>query len=317
MSLVRGSRFAVIGVAIGTILISGARAGWAQETQPPATIPPAGTASQQESGGRPVIVHTPEPPQDPLILEDGGISITPFYWFSSSQPTLRGGKAAPVDTFENLDYPGKSNRPLGGEIAFPAGRANSLRISYFRLQGNANSTLARDTTIFSEAYLTGDYVAANYLIQGAKISWDYLSYTWHKPRTNIHFKTLYELQFINAGTNVVAPFKAITTDASGNTDTNTAHGTKSLVYPTFGGELESALGKRFRWEIKGSGFGIPHRGNIWDAQATIAMRVGPMEFLGGEKAVHFKMSPQSEQYFLNTLSGAYVGVRYYWGHEEQ
>ena len=91
------------------------------------------------------------------------------------------------------------------------------------------------------------------------------------------------MQYVNVGTNISAPLKAVTTDASGNTDTNTASGTKTLFYPTVGMALGSELGHHFRWEIRGSGFGLPHRGNIWDAQATIAFRVGPIEILGGEK----------------------------------
>jgi hypothetical protein len=123
------------------------------------------------------------------------------------------------------------------------------------------------------------------------------------------------LQYVNVGTNISAPFKAVTSDANGNVNTNTASGTKTLFYPTIGIGLGSEFGHHFRWEIKGSGFGLPHRGNIWDAQGTIAFRVGPVEILGGEKAYHFKTSPQAEQYFEQTLEGAFVGVRYYWGRQ--
>jgi hypothetical protein len=301
MSLVSSSRFLLV-------CLLTAAAGLAQQppehpAPPPAEAPPA-----------PPVIATPRPPQEPAILEDGGFSITPFYWFSKGQPTLRGGKQA--ITFEGLDYPGNSNRPLGGEIGIPTGHSNTLRLSYFRAQGNANSTAAQNVNLFGEAFSTGDYLSANYLLQSAKISWDYLSYTWRTSHTHVHLKTLYELQYVNIGTNISAPFKTPTTDASGNVDTNTAAGTKTLFYPTVGMELESMLGKHFRWEIKGSGFGLPHRGNIWDAQGTIALRFGPVEILGGEKAFHFKTSPQAEQYFAQTLEGAYVGVRYYWGEKQ-
>lgn len=203
---------------------------------------------------------------------------------------------------------------MAANSAFPPACSSTLRFSYFRLQGNSNTTLTAPSTVFSEGYDAGDYLASSYRIQSAKISWDYLSYTWHKPSGAIHLKTLYELQYVTVSTNVAAPFKPVATDAStGNTDYNTATGSKNLIWPTFGMELESALGKHFRWEVKASGFGIPHRANIWDAEGSIAFRVGVVELIAGEKAFHYKTSPRSDEFFVQTLDGVYGGLRFYWG----
>lgn len=305
MSLVASSRVLALSILL-------AHVGLAQSDSPQKPDRPAPPPA--EAPPPPPVIATPRPPQEPSVLEDGGFSIQPIYWFSQKQPALRGGKiAATNNLYENFDYAGNSNRPLGAEIGIPTGHSNTLRLSYFRAQGNANATAGRDVTLFGEAFTAGDYLTANYLVQSAKISWDYLSYTWRKPTTHIHLKTLYELQYVNVGTNISAPLKAITTDASGNVDSNMASGTKTLFYPTFGLALGSLLGKHFRWEVKASGFGLPHKGNIWDAQATLAVRLGAVELLAGEKAYHFKTSPQQEQYFQQTLQGAFVGVRYSWG----
>ena len=250
------------------------------------------------------------PPQEPDVIEDGGISIEPFYWLNRAQPTLRGGAA---DTaFSDASYPGHANPSLGGEIGIPAGKSNTLRFSYFRVQGNANATETQDVSIFGESYVPGDYLVYGYRLQSAKISWDYLSYTWHKPSGKIRLTTLYELQYTTISTSFAAPFKAVTTDSSDNTDYNTAQGSRNLFDPTFGLELEEALGHNFRWELKASGFGIPHRADIWDAEGSVAYRFHNFEALAGEKAFHLKDSPQASQYFTDTLSGAYVGLRYYW-----
>jgi hypothetical protein len=106
-------------------------------------------------------------------------------------------------------------------------------------------------------------------------------------------------------------------DSSGNTDYNTANGSKRLFYPSLGLELEEALGRHFRWEVKGSGFGIPHHANIWDAQADLVLRVRDFEVLAGEKAFHFETSPKADEYFTDTLSGAFVGLRYYFGNRSE
>ncbi len=52
---------------------------------------------------------------------------------------------------------------------------------------------------------------------------------------------------------------------------------------------------------------------VWDAEGSIAIRFGQIELLPGEKAFHFKTSPQADQYFVDTLSGAYAGLRYLLG----
>lgn len=255
------------------------------------------------------------PPQDPEIIEDGGISFEPIYWLNRAQPALYGGATDTANS--NQSYSGHANFGLGGEIGIPAGRADTLRFSYFRVQGNSDSLETNSVTLFGESYVPGDYLVYGYTLQNAKISWDYLGYTWYRPSGKIRLKTLYELQYTTISTNFAAPYKAVTTDSSTDTtDYNTANGSKNIFLPTFGLELEEALGRHFRWEVKGSGFGIPHRSDIWDAQASISFRVHQFELLVGEKAYHLKSSSQGTEYFTDTLSGAYVGLRYYWGTPE-
>ncbi len=215
-------------------------------------------------------------------------------------------------SYGSLSYPGNANAAFGAEVGIPTGHSNTVRISYFRILGHANQTLGQDTTLYSEGYSAGDYLVSSYNLQNFKLSWDYLSYTWRKPRGNIHFKTLYEVQYTNIATAVNAPFAAVTTDSSGNTNNNYVTGSQRIILPTLGAELEQGIG-RFRWEAKVSGFGIPHHSNILDAQANIAIRVQKFELIAGEKFYHFETSAQAGQFFKDTLSGAFVGVRYYLG----
>lgn len=283
----------------------------AQQSTPPApTQQPAATTTAPQAASTTTVQQSTPPPQEPYIIEDGGFSIEPIYWLNRAQPSLWGG--ASDTAFSDMGYPGHANPSLGGEIGIPAGRSNTLRISYFRVGGNSNTTETASEYIFGESYSPGDFLVYNYLLQSAKLSWDYLGYTWYKPSGKIRLKTLYEVQFVTVSTNFSAPFKAVTTDSSGNTDYNTASGSRNLIDPTFGLELEEALGHHFRWEVKASGFGIPHHADIWDAEGSVAFRLGNFEVLAGEKAFHFKDSPQATQYFADTLSGAYIGLRYYW-----
>jgi len=220
---------------------------------------------------------------------------------------MRGGAQA-VAPDENFDFVGTAKNPLGLEVAVPAGGQNTIRISYFRTQGRGNSNLAADATLLDTPFSAGDYIETNDIIQNVKVSWDFLTWPVSRGERKIRFKTLWEGQWVSFGTHISAPLAPVNENApSGNYPSLT----KNLILPTFGGELTEAPVPHFRWEIKGSGFGIPHHGDIWDAEASLAFRFGHVELIAGGKAFHYKMSPQSDQYFIQTLWGPYAGIRYY------
>lgn len=257
-----------------------------------------------------VVPSPPPPPKEPYVIEDGGLYIMPIAWLNRAQPTLEAGHAATGPGV--YDFGGHAKLGLGGEIGIPAGRANTLKLSYFRIQGNSAQTLTNPTTLFSQAYLAGDFVSATVKIQNIKLSWDYLSYTWHKPKTAIHLKTLYEVQYVNTAINTAAPLLPVTSDASGNVNDNTASGTKSIVLPTFGMAMGSQLNKWFRWDIRGSGFGFPHHSVIGDVSATMALRLGKVELVAGERLYYFRTSSKADLYVKDTLQGVYGGLRFAW-----
>jgi hypothetical protein len=262
--------------------------------------------------------YTPpqKPPKpQPSPLADGGWSLEPIYWLNRAQPDLRTGKLLVGNGA--LDYFGHANPSIGGVFSMPAGKHNTLRFSYFRVQGHSNTTLTQDATFFNENYNSGDFLNANYTLQLAKVSWDYLSYTWFFPNTKIWLKTLWEMQFASIGTNIAAPLKPVTGSINQTIDYNTATGSAKIFLPTFGLEIGQPVTRYFRWWVKGSGFGIPHRSDIWDAEAAIGLRMGQFELIGGEKAFHFKTSPQGSHYFVDTLGGPFVGLRWYWSKRPQ
>jgi hypothetical protein len=274
---------------------------------PATTTPPAQTPATPAVTS---VASTPPTP-DPKILEDGGFYLEPIVWLTRGQPDLFGGATA--TSYGNLTYPGKPRNGYGFELGIPAGRANTIRLSAFRVLGHGDSTVGAvaqgGSTIFSELYSPGDFLVASYTVESAKVSWDYLSYTF---KNKIRFKTLYEMQFVTIGTSVDAPFAAVTYDPStGENNPNSSTGSKNIFLPTFGVEFEQPMTKHLRWELKGSGFGIPHHADIWDAQADVALRLSAFEIQVGARAYHFKTSPSTDQYFTDTLDGAYVGIRYY------
>ena len=275
---------------------------------------------------RPVPGQTP-PPGGPKNFDDAELSLEGFYWAINGHPHLQGGRQVTVTTISsggtttttttttyasNLDLPGKIQRAPGGSLTIPAGRFNALRFSYFQTHGSGSTTADSTLGLFGTVFDKGDFLNANYKIQSAKVSYDYFSGPYPARALGPHLRELFEVQWTQVKTSIVAPNKTATTDSTGNVIAPTASGNRSVVLPTFGLEMVENVNKNFRLVAKGSGFGWPHHGNIWDAEAFAAYRIGRVEIKGGFKAYHFKTSAQQVQSIGGTtLSGAYVDIRVY------
>jgi hypothetical protein len=192
-------------------------------------------------------------------------------------------------------------------LSFPAGKGNTLRVSAFRVQGSGSTTSTEELNLFGTDFTSGDLLNTHYTIWSVKASWDYLTYPFQFHNLDFRLKTLWEMQYTNMGSNITSPNDPNASAGSAIT----AKASRTAVWPTFGLGLENTLSRHIRWEAKASAFAFPHRAVIWDAEGTLAFRVGQFEVLGGEKAYHLKSSPKNAEYVTATLSGAYVGVRWY------
>ena len=249
--------------------------------------------------------------ETPLNTSDAQLSLQIFYWINRMQPDLRGGAANVGPYPGNLDYPGKPKPAPGAVLSVPAGRNNTLRISYFRIQGNGNTTANSNLTLFNTDYAPGDYLVTSYTLQNVKLSYDYLSFPYPADPARFRLKTLWEVQYTTIKSSIDAPLKTVVSDASGNPISNTAAGTRTLIYPTLGLAIEKALTSHFRVEARASGFAFPHRATIWDTEASAVYRQGRFEVSAGVKAFHFKTSTKNTQYLVATFPGAFIAVRYY------
>ena len=121
-------------------------------------------------------------------------------------------------------------------------------------------------------------------------------------------RTLFEAQYTSIHTNVNGPNEV---NASGNAAPVSSAGTDWFVYPSFGLGAEKLFSKNFRWEACASGFILPHRSTIWDADTSFNYRRGRQEVVAGGEGFPFQTLPQRVEYVAATLPGAYVGVRWY------
>ena len=263
-------------------------------TQRPPQIPP--------SGKKPAVPDYPDPRT--FTVGVWGWAVIP-----GNGPDIIGGKAA--TGFETLDSLGKDHNTPGIDVSVPVTRTAEIRFEGFLSKGDATQTAPAATTIFATAYVKGDFLNTQYQITAMKLSYDDLLYPFKFPVSRFRVKSLWEAQFISAQGTVDAPFKANTTDSSGNLISNEGSGTRTIILPTFGAAAEYALTPHILLRADASGFGLPHRAEIWDAEAYVSYRRNKLEFRGGYKILHFKSSPQVEEYLEGTVQGGFVGVRYH------
>jgi hypothetical protein len=275
-------------------------------SQTPAPPPSTPAPVQQPSATLRAPVEVPS-----LVNNGHGLSLDVLYWFGKSSPDLRGG-ATDVNTQPgNFNYNSSysSDKAIHYRVSIPIGNNSVVRSSYFQTQRTGFTTIPVDSILFGQAVVGGDPAATRYKIEGFKVSYEYLSYFWKRRSSEVRFKTLYELQRISV-TNEVDDF-VLNNDGVTYT-VNTATGSRAVFLPTFGVGIEYTMSPHFRIEARGSGFGLPHKGDIGDAEATLAYRRGRIEILGGYRFLHFKTNPKSDQYNVGNLYGPYAGLRFYW-----
>jgi hypothetical protein len=271
------------------------------------------SSSSSSAPAQPAPVQ-PAMPRGPSTIEDGGFSIEPFYWLTpmfQQLPDVRGGQSSSYSNAD-LNFPGVSRNSFGGILSIPTGLQSTIRVSYFRSYGHGSETAPTNLTLLGGTpYSAGDWLVTTWKVQDVKASWDFLTFRIPAGQHKIRIKTLWEAQWLLFAASVNAPYAPVTTNSSGSVVSNDVGESKSLILPTLGGEIEQEPFRHFRYELKADGFGLPHRADIWEAEGSLAFRVGRTELLLGAKAIHFKTSPKADDYFIDTLSGPYVGIRYY------
>lgn len=262
-----------------------------QTTQAPA--PPAPAPGPQ----RPV----PDYP-DPRTLTLGIA-----YWATGpgTEPALYTGRQA--FDYETLTNLGKPHRSPGVEASLPITRTGELHLEYFRIAGDGNQIAPAATDVFGSAnYSKGDYLATQYKVQSAKLYLDDLLFPHKFPVAKFRVKSLWEVQWVSGKATTDAPYL----DAKGVSAS--ASGSRQIIFPEFGLAAEYAIAPHILLRASGAGFGLYHKADLWDAEATIAFRRGMWELRGGGKAFHFKTSPNNSDYLTATFTGAFVGLRWHW-----
>ena len=245
------------------------------------------------------------PPTQPHEHDTGNDlwSIEPIYWLTHSAPSTGAGATNEDPDPADLGFPGHSKESLGVAVTFPTGHEDSVEITAFEVRGQGNSYLQQTKAFFGNIYAVGDTLATGWYVRSYKLSWNYLMYPYPSNGAKIRYKALFDFQYITSGAHFDAP-----------ADINAAPvvGEKSIMRPLLGGGIEMHPVSHVRFEVKGSGIGFPHHGDIYSGEASLAIRVWKAEVLGGARYLHYKTSPGSDAFFSQTMWGPYAGLRLIW-----
>ncbi len=283
------------------------------QQQPPTTPPP--DAPRPATG----IQQAPPPiPKVPDVRQPGetGYFAGIMGWFPKQAPYMDKGKGAAFDTASGTKLQGKPKYADGAEIGIALGLHNALRASYFETRATGDFTAATDLHLWEQTYSKDTLLTTNYRLQSAKISFDYLTWPYPVESRRFRLKTLWQFQYMAIRSGFDAPKLAITdesgfplVDSSGNPVTYATQGSRWFMGPELGLGAAYFSGRHFRLEANASGFTIPHRNSIWDADASANIRYGHFEFRVGAKGFHFKTSTKAEYYLRGTLYSGFAGVR--------
>ena len=284
------------------------------------SIPLAVLAQQQQQQQTPAERQAAQTPAAPPVQPKAAripdypdrrtITIGLFYWLTipGDGADLKTGHQVP--DLETLDNLGPHHKAPGLYIAVPITRTGEIKFEGWIGKGDGNQTAKNTLDLFNTTINPGDYLATQYQIKAGKIYLDDLLWPYKFPVSRFRLKSLWEVQWISVSTTIDAPLVAAT-ETSGSITTETAVGSRQVVLPTFGLAAEYQLTPHVLFRADASGFGLPHRSDIWDADATLSYRHNKWEVRGGFKAVHFKTSPRNAEFISDTISGGFVGVNYH------
>jgi hypothetical protein len=279
-----------------TLLAFGQRLFGQQQPPAPPTEPPAPQQQNQAATTAPQEIS----PDDP----DFGEPVTFTYWLSRGTPSLLAGVKAAVPADQSLGMPNARPSSPGLSLSFPAGKFNHLEISYFQVDGNGTGYAKTPLSLFGSNFAQGDFISTTYRMRDVHLTWNYL--TWPAPPEDSKFRlrTLWSFDYTSAAPVIDDPYTT-------NVNFQAAHATKNIFLPDFGIEAEYIPSKIFYVSARAWGFWIPHHADVADMEANAVVVIKKhLEISVGYRYFHLKTSPNSDEYFVGTLTGPMASARW-------
>ena len=293
-------------VCLVSVMFAAALPSYSQQPTPSSQVTSQAGASAQIPAP-PAASKEPDYP-DPRSITFGIIGL----WnMTYNGPDIVGGKAAANNnTYENLPNLGQPYRWMAQfEFSVPVTRTGTLHAEFERYHGWADSTVGVATFIDTFSFVAGDTMHTTYHIDTGRIYLDDLFFPHKFPVAKFRLKTIWGMRYLNITQTVDSSTEDTTAGVPGSSFNI---GTNYIFYPEFGMAGEYALSPHVVFRVEGAGFAIPHHSVMTESSATLSFRKKNLEFLTGYKMLHFKTSPQKEEYEVGTLFSPFVGVLWHW-----
>jgi hypothetical protein len=283
----------------------------------PAAQPAAQTTSTQTTPAAqtpaPATPNIPVASKEPDYPDPRGITIGIFglYGLTTIGPDIKGGAVASTDnTYETLYNIGKSYKIIPQfEFSIPVTRTGTIYAEFQRYHGWADQTISKNDFVDTFSFVPGDSIHTTYHIITSRIYLDDLLYPEKFPVSKLRFKSIWGIRYISLTQTVDSPTED---GVAGLPGSSFQLGTNFIFFPEFGLAMEYAMTPHTLFRVEGAGFGFPHHSDLADTAATLSYRKKNLEFLTGVKMLHFKTTPQKEEYEVGTFITPFIGVRWHW-----
>ena len=283
---------------------------FAQQATPqtaPAPAPAPATKSAAPTSTAPAQTEPDYP--DPRSVSLGIYYLSPV---SSNGADIRSGTAA-FTTNETIPGLGKYRGSIAADIGVAISRTGVLYLDLERINSAGNQITTRDilrrVTAGPYTYAAGDYLATTARVSTGRLYLDDLLFPHKFPVARLRFKSIWAVRYMNIHATVDAPQADVSLGAIAATlSTTDTH----IFLPEIGAAMEYAVARHTVFRIDGAGFGLPHRSDLGEGSATLAVREKHLEIVVGFRALHFKTNPSKETYAVGTVMGGFGGLRWHW-----
>lgn len=229
--------------------------------------------------------------------------------------SIQGGKTAAVNgLYETLPTLGQFRQSPALEIGVPVTRTGMLYLDLGRINGEGNEVLTQATRLSGTGsasgfqFAVGDHIVSSYRLSTGRLYLDDLLFPHRFPVAKLRFKSIWAFRYMGVHTTVDSP----TEDNAVNVaNTSRLIQDSHIALPEFGLAMEYQVARHALFRIDGEGFAYPHKSVVAEGGATLAIRAGKVEVIGGVKYLHFKTNPQKEEYTSGTMVAPFAGLRWH------
>jgi len=296
-----------------------------QQAPPAGQTPPQQTPPPSEDQPSPHGILPQPPPPPPKIPDvrrpgESGFWVGLSGWFPREQPIFNRGNQLAASTDSSLiTMQGKPKYAANLEVGAAVGLHNTLKFSYTTFRSSGDYTTPVDIVAWAQVYTANTYLSTSYRVQNAKLSYEYLTWPYPVGSRKFRLKTLWQVQFTAVNTVFDAPLNYYDSNGNQLIDSTTgqpinlsASRYRYIISPMLGLGTYYYPSRHFRIEANATGFGFPHKYTIYDADASINLRLVPhFELRLGARVFGFKTSTDAQYYIRGTFASAFFGVRWY------